>query len=122
MHVWDRPALGSVAREASCRQVQALLAMVAAAAPAPVAHQPDGVDQADGSNGLDGSDRLEGADRDVVHEAVAVLVEEDGASEEEAVGVLQLLARTDDQDLVGVARVVVAAARERQRGIVAATD
>lgn len=93
-----------------------------AAAPPPVTNRPDGGDQPAAVDGLDGTDGLDGADREVVNEAVTVLVEEDGASEAEAVGVLRLLASTEHQDLVSVARVVLADARERQRGIVAPTD
>lgn len=71
---------------------------------------------------LPGADPLPEADRGVVDEAVTVLVEEGGASAEEAVHMLQLLARSNDQDLVGVARVVLADARERRRGSVPVTE
>lgn len=97
-------------RAASYRQVRALFAMVAAAGPS-AAHEP-----------LPGAEQMSRADRGVVDKAVTVLVEEGGASAEEAVQMLQLLARSEAQDLVGVARVVVADARERRRGIVVVTD
>lgn len=56
---------------------------------------------------------LQGADRELVDEAVAVLVEEDGVSREEALAVLQMLRHTEHQDLTEVARAVV---RDRVSG------
>ena len=67
-------------------------------------------------------DELEGRDLDVVAGAVAVLRAEAGASAEEAVRVLQLLARTGERDVVAVARVVLADALVRPPGTVGVTD
>ena len=82
-----------------------------AAAGAPAADRPEG-----------GPDELPGADQEVVAAAVAQLVVDGGASAEEARLVLQLTARTEDQDLAGAARVVLADARRRQQGPVVVTD
>lgn len=69
-----------------------------------------------------GPEQPQGADREVVAAAVAQLVADGDASAEEAELVLQLTARTEDQDLVGAARVVLADARGRRQGPVVATD
>jgi GAF domain-containing protein len=50
---------------------------------------------------------LQGTDRELVDEAVAVLVEENAVSSEEALAVLQMLRHTEHQDLTDVARAVV---------------
>lgn len=52
---------------------------------------------------------LPGTDRRAVEEAVAVLMEENGVGAEEALAVLQMLGRTEDEDVASVARAVVAA-------------
>lgn len=69
-----------------------------------------------------GSEQPPGADQEVVAAAVAQLVADGDASAEEARLVLQLTAHTEDQDLAGAARVVLADARGRQQGPVVATD
>ena len=52
---------------------------------------------------------LDAADRAAVDEAVAVLMEEEGVGTDEAVAVLQMLRQTEHEDLVAVARAIVAA-------------
>jgi transcriptional regulator with GAF, ATPase, and Fis domain len=52
---------------------------------------------------------LEGADRSAVDEAITVLMEENGVGTDEALAVLQMLGRTEQEDLVTVARAIVAA-------------
>jgi len=52
---------------------------------------------------------LQGVDRRVVEDAVTVLMEENGVGAEEALAVLQMLGRTEDEDVATVARAVVAA-------------
>jgi GAF domain-containing protein len=52
---------------------------------------------------------LEGSDSTAVDEAIAVLMEENGVGTDEAIAVLQMLGRTEHEDLVVVARAIVAA-------------
>jgi GAF domain-containing protein len=54
---------------------------------------------------------LDGSDRSAVDEAIAVLMEENGVGADEALAVLQMLGRTEQEDLVAVARAIVAARR-----------
>ena len=54
---------------------------------------------------------LEGSDRSAVDEAIAVLMDENGVGTDEALAVLQMLGRTEHEDLVTVARAIVAARR-----------
>lgn len=58
---------------------------------------------------------LGGRDRHAVEEAIGVLMEENGVGREEALAVLQLLGRTEHEDLGAVARAVVAARTTRRR-------
>lgn len=59
---------------------------------------------------------LRGSSRKAVDRATAVLMEENGVGAEEAYGVLQLLGRTEQDDLVTVARAIVAAEDAQQPG------
>jgi GAF domain-containing protein len=54
---------------------------------------------------------LEGSDRSAVDEAIAVLMDENGVGTDEALAVLQMLGRTEHEDLLTVARAIVAARR-----------
>lgn len=60
-------------------------------------------------------------DRAAVDRAIAVLMEENGVGADEAYGVLQLLGRTEHEDLVAVARAIVAA-EDAQQGSPAAPE
>lgn len=84
-------------RPASSWQVRAVLEMVAAS----------------GTPAVD-SEQLDEPERDLVDRAVTVLVTENGLAAAEALEVLQMLARSDQQTLTEVARAVVADAVERQ--------
>ena len=54
---------------------------------------------------------LDGSDRSAVDEAIAVLMEENGVGTDEALAVLEMLGRTEHEDLATVARAIVAARR-----------
>jgi transcriptional regulator with GAF, ATPase, and Fis domain len=56
---------------------------------------------------------LGGADRAAVDEAITVLMEENGVGADEALAVLETLGRTEHEDLVEVARAIVAAREGR---------
>ena len=58
---------------------------------------------------------LQGSDRGAVDEAIGVLMEENGVGTEEALAVLQMLGRTEHEDLAVVARAIVAGRAAEQR-------
>ncbi|WP_375426215.1 GAF domain-containing protein [uncultured Friedmanniella sp.] len=61
-------------------------------------------------------------DQATVDRAILVLMQENGVGSEEAYGVLQLLGRTEQEDLVAVARAIVAAEDAQRAGVAAPED